>query len=42
VGAGVVAAALAVAVFGLVAFVLDREDMRVALGRLRRFTRSGG
>jgi putative peptidoglycan lipid II flippase len=41
VGAGVLAALLAVLAFGLVAYVLDREDLRAAVGRLRRFTRRG-
>ncbi|HEY6496636.1 MAG TPA: lipid II flippase MurJ [Trebonia sp.] len=40
VGSGVVAALLAVVVFGLVAYVLDREDMRGAVQRVRRFTRN--
>jgi putative peptidoglycan lipid II flippase len=39
-GTGVVAAALAVAVFGAVAYALDRDDMRAAAGRLRRRLRS--
>jgi putative peptidoglycan lipid II flippase len=41
VGAGVVAAALAVVVFGAVAYALDREDLQAAAGRLRRHLRSG-
>ncbi len=36
VGAGVLAAALAVVVFGAVAYALDREDLQAAAGRLRR------
>jgi putative peptidoglycan lipid II flippase len=40
VGAGVVAAALAVVVFGAVAYALDREDLQAAAGRLRRHLRS--
>ena len=36
-GAGVLAATLAVLVFGVVAYVLDREDLRVVAARLRRY-----
>ena len=36
IGAGVLAAALAVVVFGAVAYALDREDLQAAAGRLRR------
>jgi putative peptidoglycan lipid II flippase len=39
-GAGAVAALLAVLVFGVVAYALDRGDLRAVAGRLRRFTRS--
>ena len=40
VGSGFLAAMLAVVVFGVVAYALDRGDLRAAAGRLRRFTRS--
>ncbi len=39
-GVGIVSTLLAVVVFGVVAFALDKGDVRVATGRLRRFTRS--
>ena len=39
-GAAVVAAALAVTVFGAVAYALDREDLRAAAGRVRRYLRA--
>ncbi len=39
-GAGVLSAALALLVFGLVAYALDRGDLRTAAGRLRRFARA--
>jgi putative peptidoglycan lipid II flippase len=38
-GDGVLAAALAVLVFGLVAYALDRGDLRAVAGRARRLTR---
>ena len=40
VGSGIVAALLAVVVFGAVAYALDKEDMRTAAGRVRRFVRN--
>ena len=40
VGAGFLAALVAITVFGAVAYALDRGDLRAAAGRLRRFTRS--
>jgi putative peptidoglycan lipid II flippase len=40
VGSGLVAALLAVVVFGAVAYALDRGDTRVAAERLRRFVRN--
>jgi putative peptidoglycan lipid II flippase len=39
-GAGIVSAMLAVVVFGVVAYALDKEDVRAAAGRLRRFARN--
>jgi hypothetical protein len=39
VGSGCIAALLAVLVFGVVAYALDRGDTRAAVDRLRRFTR---
>jgi putative peptidoglycan lipid II flippase len=39
-GVGIVSTLLAVVVFGVVAFALDKGDVRVATGRLRRFARS--
>jgi putative peptidoglycan lipid II flippase len=42
VATGVVAGTAAVIVFGLVAYALDGEDMRVALSRLQRVTRNRG
>ncbi|WP_187366008.1 murein biosynthesis integral membrane protein MurJ [Trebonia kvetii] len=39
-GNGVLAAALAVLVFGLVAYALDRGDLRAVAGRARRLARS--
>jgi putative peptidoglycan lipid II flippase len=41
VGSGLIAGLLAILVFGVVAYVLDKGDTRVALLRLRRFTRIG-
>jgi putative peptidoglycan lipid II flippase len=38
-GSGLIAAILAVAVFGVVAYALDRGDLRAVAGRLRRFAR---
>ena len=40
VGSGFIAAMLAVVVFGVVAYALDRGDLRAVAGRLRRFVRS--
>jgi putative peptidoglycan lipid II flippase len=40
VGSGFLAALLAVIVFGVVAYALDRGDLRALAGRLRRFVRS--
>jgi putative peptidoglycan lipid II flippase len=40
VATGALAAAVAVVVFGLVAYLLDRGDLRMVAGRLRRFIRS--
>ena len=40
VGSGLIAAMLAVVVFGVVAYALDRGDLRAVAGRLRRFARS--
>ena len=40
IGTGALAAAVAVVVFGLVAYLLDRDDLRMVAGRLRRFVRS--
>ncbi len=40
VGSGIVAALLAVVVFGAVAYALDKGDMRAAVGRLRAFMRN--
>jgi putative peptidoglycan lipid II flippase len=40
VGTGLIAATLAVVVFGVVAYALDRGDLRTVAGRLRRFARS--
>jgi len=40
VGAGFASTMLAIVVFGVVAFALDRGDLRAAAGRLRRFARS--
>ena len=40
VGSGLSAATLAVVAFGVVAYALDRGDLRTAAGRLRRFARS--
>jgi putative peptidoglycan lipid II flippase len=40
VGSGIVAALLAVVVFGAVAYALDKGDMRAAVGRLRVFVRN--
>jgi putative peptidoglycan lipid II flippase len=37
---GALAAVLAVAVFGVVGFALDREDLRGVVGRLRGYLRS--
>jgi putative peptidoglycan lipid II flippase len=42
VGSAIIAALLAVVVFGVVAFALDKGDLRAAAGRLRRFARSRG
>jgi putative peptidoglycan lipid II flippase len=42
VGSGFIAALLAVVVFGVMAFALDKGDLRATAGRLRRFTRSRG
>ena len=39
VGSGFIAAILAIAVFGVVAYVLDRGDLRAAAGRVRRFAK---
>jgi putative peptidoglycan lipid II flippase len=40
VGAGLIAALLAIVVFGVVAYALDRGDLRAVAERLRRFARS--
>jgi putative peptidoglycan lipid II flippase len=40
VGTGALAAVVAVAVFGVVAYALDRGDLRMVAGRLRRFVRA--
>jgi putative peptidoglycan lipid II flippase len=40
VGSGLLAAMVAIVVFGVVAFALDRGDLRAVAGRLRRFARS--
>jgi putative peptidoglycan lipid II flippase len=40
VGTGAVSITLAVVVFGLVAYALDRGDLRASAGRLRRYVRS--
>jgi putative peptidoglycan lipid II flippase len=40
VGSGCIAALLAILVFGVVAYALDRGDTRAAVDRLRRFTRN--
>jgi putative peptidoglycan lipid II flippase len=39
VGSGFIAAILAIAVFGVVAYALDRGDLRAAAGRVRRFAK---
>jgi putative peptidoglycan lipid II flippase len=39
-GTGALAAIVAVVVFGVVAYTLDRGDLRMVTGRLRRFTRA--
>lgn len=39
-GVGFVATLLAVVVFGVVAYALDKEDLQASLGRLRRFSRT--
>jgi putative peptidoglycan lipid II flippase len=39
VGSAIIAAILAVAVFGVVAYALDRGDLRTAAGRVRRFVK---
>jgi putative peptidoglycan lipid II flippase len=39
VGSGFIATILAIAVFGVVAYALDRGDLRAVAGRLRRFAR---
>jgi putative peptidoglycan lipid II flippase len=39
VGAGLIATILAIVVFGVVAYALDRGDLRAVAGRLRRFSR---
>jgi putative peptidoglycan lipid II flippase len=38
-GSGLIAAILAISVFGVVAYALDRGDLRAVAGRLRRFAR---
>jgi putative peptidoglycan lipid II flippase len=38
----VLAAAVAIAVFGAVAYALDRDDLQIVAGRLRRLSRSRG
>jgi putative peptidoglycan lipid II flippase len=40
VGSGLIATLLAILVFGVVAYALDRGDTRAAVDRLRRFTRN--
>ena len=40
VGTGLIAATLAVVAFGVVAYALDRGDLRTVAGRLRRFARN--
>jgi putative peptidoglycan lipid II flippase len=40
VGSGLIAGLLAILVFGVVAYALDKGDTRVALARVRRFARS--
>ena len=39
VGSGLIAATLAIVVFGVVAYALDRGDLRAVAGRLRQFAR---
>lgn len=39
-GAGAVSALLAIVVFGVVAYALDKGDLRAVVGRLRRFARN--
>ncbi len=41
-GTGALAAVVAMVVFGVVAYALDRSDLRIAAGRLRRFTGARG
>jgi putative peptidoglycan lipid II flippase len=40
VGSGIISTMLAVVVFGVVAYALDKGDLRAVAGRLRRFTRN--
>jgi putative peptidoglycan lipid II flippase len=39
-GAGILSTLLAVVVFGVVAYALDKQDVRSAVGRVLRFARS--